>query len=73
MAVKSKYGLEWDLACPDVMIELGCAKHWREIPELEGHPADHLLRACRMLFKPAEFTIHKWTEQHALDFTESDF
>ena len=37
------------------------------------HPADHLLRACRMLFTPQQFTIHKWVEDFAKDFTETDF
>jgi len=70
---KKRNGLDWPAEHPDVFIDLACAKHWKRLPGLTGHPADHLLRACRSLYTPTEFAIHKWTEQHALDWTETDF
>ena len=75
---KKKYGGEWDATLADEWIELVCAKHNKALraaglfPDL-SHPGEHLLRACRMLFTPAQFTIHRWTEEHAKDFTETDF
>lgn len=74
--MRKKYGVEWPTDVPDEMIELHCAKKWREFKALNAkldHPADHLLRACRMLFTPQQFTIHKWVEDFAKDFTETDF
>ena len=73
---KKKYGAEWPAELPDELIELHCAKKWKELNKMGAsidHPADHLLRACRMLFTQAQLAIHRWTEQHAVDFTESDF
>ena len=68
---KVRYGIEWPDETSDVQIELEIAKKWRTAyrgADIDD-PADHLLRACRMLFTPAEFAISPWTEQHAHDFT----
>ncbi len=73
---RQKYGATWPAELPDEMLELHCAKKWKELKALGAtinHPAEHLLRACRMLFTPEQLAIHKWTETHALDFTETDF
>lgn len=73
---RQKYGATWPSELPDEMLELHCAKKWKELRALgatTNHPADHLLRACRMLFTPEQLSIHGWTEIHALDFTETDF
>ena len=70
---KRKYGIDWPADYPDEMIELVCAKKWRDLGTTIDHPAEHLLRACRSLFVPEQFKIHRWTEEHAKDFTETDF
>lgn len=63
----------------DVNIELACAKKWREPLFQCGNlrnPWVHLLDACRMLFPAgcaAPFVIHRWTEEHALDWTTRNF
>ena len=68
--------MEWPESLPDEMIELVAAKHHAILvaggAEL-NHPGEHLLRACRMLFTPSQFAIHRWTEEHAQDFTETGF
>lgn len=73
---KQKYGLDWPPEYHDVFIDLVCAKKWREYPYCKARlddPGTHLLRACRALFTPSEFGISRWTEQHAEDFTTSNF
>lgn len=73
---KRKYGIDWGADVKDTFIDLIIAKKYKEFAGMNGgfdHPAEHLLRACRNLFTPAEFTIHKWTEQMARDWTEEDF
>ena len=58
------------------MIDLLCAFRNKEEPYCHGrldHPADHLLRACTALFQRSQFQCSKWTEQHAVDFTETTF
>ena len=71
-----KYGVEWPDVYHDAFIEMVCAKKWKEYPYCDAqldHPAEHLLRACRMLLDPRDFTISRWTEQHAVDWCETDF
>jgi len=74
--VKSKYGLDWPEECHDIFIDLLCAKKWREPHFRQGNlmpPEEHLLRACRALFTPAELSISPWTEEHAYDWTHETF
>ena len=68
---RSKYGVDWPAGYPDEMIELQCAKKWKDLGRPD--PDAHLLRACSMLFSKEQFAIHRWTEQHAHDFCKSDF
>lgn len=78
---RRKYGLDWTPAeISDVQIELACAKKWQERDYACGNlndPADHLLRACRMIFPPSlhdnPFIISKWDEEHAYDWTHENF
>ncbi len=73
---KRLYGLDWNASWPDVYIDMVCAKKWREEPYKHGnlkHPADHLLAACRALFTPEEFSISRWSSEHALDWTTESF
>jgi hypothetical protein len=75
---KRKYGLDWPKEVSDFQIELTCAKKWREKVFLSGSltdPADHMLRAIRMVFPPGNslFVISPWTEQHVYDWTHEDF
>lgn len=73
---KQRYGATWPSDLADEMVELHCAKKWKWLKAGGAdinHPGEHLLRACHMLFTREQFTIHRWTEEHAKDFTESDF
>lgn len=77
---RRKYGLDWGLHTSDTQIELLCAKKWREPLYQAGKltdPADHLLRACRLIFPQDDpacpFRIHAWTEEHAYDWTHETF
>jgi len=70
---KTRYGLDWPASLHDIFIDLLVAKKWREYGLRDIHPGAILLRAARALFTPAEFTISPWTEQHAHDWTTSDF
>lgn len=74
--MKEKYGLLWPDEAHDIFIDLACAKKWREPAFKTGallEPQEHLLRACRALFTPAEFSISPWTEEHAYDWTHEQF
>ena len=73
---KRLYGLDWPVDTPEVYIDLVCAKKWREDPFCHASllkPWEHMLRACRVLFTPAELSISPWTEQHAVDWTSENF
>ena len=74
--MKKKYGIDWPDNYHDVFIDMVLAKHWQEEPYCHAnldHPADHLLRACRRLLSSKDFTISSWSEEHAKDWTETDF
>lgn len=62
---KSRYGLDWDPSIPDHQIELYLSR-FQKLPEYRhadmDDPAEHFLRATRMLFTPREFKISRWTE-----------
>ena len=71
-----RFGIDWEDGTLEAAVHLACAKHWWEPKFKAGnlwHPAEHLLAACKILFTDDEFRISKWTEDHAVDFTESDF
>jgi len=73
---KRKYGLDWPLSFHDIFIDMSISKKWNEFPYNQGNlddPGTHLLRACRELLTPKEFTISPWSEQHAEDWCETDF
>lgn len=73
---KTRYGLDFPARVSDVQIELDCAKKWREPRHQAGQlldPWDHMLNACRKLFTKEEFSISPWTEEHAHDWTATNF
>lgn len=74
---KRKYGLDWPAAMDDIFIDLTLAKKWREEPYCHHWPKQDpgacMLRAARALFTPDQFSISKWTEEHAHDFTTKNF
>ena len=75
-STKRLYGLDWDASWSEVYVDLVCAKKWREFPYKHGSlldPYEHLLRACKALYTPAEFSISPWTEEHAVDWTTEEF
>jgi len=73
---KRKYGLDWPISYHDIFIDMVCAKKWREKPYCLASlddPGTHLLRAARALLSPKDFTISRWTEEHAEDWTTTNF
>lgn len=71
-----KFGVDFPDGLSDIFIDLLCAKHWREEAYAAGNledPYTHLLRAASSLFTKDEWKISRWTEEHAFDFTTSNF
>lgn len=65
---RTKYGMTWPVQVHDIQIELMCAKKWRESIYRQGNllnPGEHMLRAIRALFTHEEWSISRWTEEHA--------
>lgn len=73
---KRRFGLDWDKGVHDIQIDLILAKKWKFAPYCHGKlldPGEHLLRAVRALFTPAQWTVSPWTEEHAHAWAAEDF
>lgn len=77
MAVsRRKYGLDWPAEIKDPNIDLILAKKHRFAPFKHGNlldPWEHLLRAATVLLPRTEFSVNRWTEEMAKDWTTEDF
>lgn len=73
---KTKYGIDWPAAMPDILIGLTVGKKWRLLEEATGvrveRPWEALLDSAKRLLSRDEFRVSEWTEQHFHDFTMYD-